>query len=138
MFGLGLVCDFFTFREGFVEEKLYNFVPGPWPQPLSFQQTTLHPLLTTKRQPMRIHPHYPSTHKTTRPGGMGVNTAVTRSRIHEMIFRICIGDIYGLSGKEYILPISRFQKVQWVQQKNLERLYNRVVVRSVGCLFGCQ
>ena len=29
-------------------------------------------------------------------------------------------------------PISRFQKVQQVQQKNLERLYNRVVGRLFG------
>ena len=35
--------------------------------------------------------------------------------------------------KNVLLPISRFQKVQWVQQKNLDRLYNQVVVRS---LFG--
>ena len=44
------------------------------------------------------------------------------------------------SNTGWILPISRFQKVQWVQQKNLERHYNRVVVclvvRSVGCNAG--
>ena len=49
-----------------------------------------------------------------------------------IFFKCFLGYISFLTLNLFILPIFRFQKVLQVQQKNLERLYDRVIVSSVG------
>ena len=75
--GVGLVF-FFTFRVRSCWKKIVQFCSRSWAPALVLP--TDHVAPPANHQPIMIHPHYLFTHLTTRPGGMGVTTAVKRSQ----------------------------------------------------------